>query len=64
MTADGRVEVSTDSGETWEARGRIGGQSEAILSTPDRLLLAVTDLGIVQSEDGGETFETLIPTAR
>lgn len=62
VTADGRVAVSTDAGDTWAQLGTVEGQPEAILATPDRLLVAVADRGILESTDGGETFDVLIAT--
>ncbi len=57
VTPDGRVAVSTDAGETFAPRGTLEGQPEALLATDDRVLAAVAGVGIVESTDGGETFE-------
>lgn len=62
VTADGRVGVSTDAGDTWDQVGAVEGQPEAILASPDRLLVALADRGILESTDGGETFDILIAT--
>jgi uncharacterized protein (DUF305 family) len=62
ITGDGRVGVSTDGGDRWSAGGSVGGQPEAILATPERLLVAVSDIGIVESTDGGDSFDVLVQT--
>lgn len=55
----GRVHLSSDGGATWTRQGDAGGRPEAIAATeaqPQNLYLAVADLGIVVSEDGGRAF--------
>ncbi|MBA2316430.1 MAG: exo-alpha-sialidase [Euzebyales bacterium] len=62
VTVDGRVGVSTDAGDTWDEVGAVDGQPEAILASPDRLLVAVADRGVFESTDGGETFDIVVAT--
>jgi hypothetical protein len=60
VTPDGQVAVSSDDGETFATRGSVNGQPEALLATGDRVLAAVSGVGIVESRDAGETFEVLV----
>lgn len=62
-TADGHVFASTDQGEHWEIRGRVGARQDAVVqrivpdkAAPARLLAAVWNLGASQ---GGGVFESL-----
>jgi hypothetical protein len=59
----GGVHVSSDGGSTWQRRGSVGGEPEAIVAVPGQgpaavpsLYVAVRDLGILLSSDGGRTF--------
>jgi photosystem II stability/assembly factor-like uncharacterized protein len=62
ITADGSVFVSTDAGLTWQRRGRVQGQSQAVGAasvTGGLRVLVATDDAAVQSTDGGATFSRL-----
>jgi hypothetical protein len=60
VSQDGRVHASGDQGRTWSARGRVGGEPEAMTAaaadTGRSLFVAVAEHGIVESRDGGRTF--------
>jgi hypothetical protein len=56
LAADGTAAVSQDAGTSWQSRGNIGGEPEALLAREDLLVAAATDRGIVQSRDGGRTW--------
>jgi hypothetical protein len=60
VSQDGGVHVSGDQGRTWSARGRVGGQPEAMtvaaLDSGRSLFVAVAERGILESRDGGQTF--------
>ena len=61
---DGTVHVSTDGGRTWQERGQVEGQPEALGATGsgDELrILAVAGGSISESRDAGATFEDLQP---
>lgn len=60
---DGRVQASSDGGDTWEVRGNLGSAPEALLATDDVLYAAAADLGILRSDDGGRTWDTAVPLA-
>lgn len=59
VTLAGQVAVSTDSGVTWEPRGGIGGEAEALLAQEDRLVAAARGRGLLQSTDGGANWSVL-----
>ncbi len=52
---DGAVQVSTDAGETWEQRGKLGAQPHALLAANGEIYGAI-DGAILASDDGGRTF--------
>ncbi len=55
---DGLFQVSTDGGQTWERRGRIDGEPYKVVATSaDRAFVALSDGTIVETEDGGRSFE-------
>ena len=54
--ADGSVYASTTGGDTWQPRGRLDGQPEAIAAPDENRLIAATGTGIHASVDGGRTF--------
>jgi hypothetical protein len=58
---DGGVHASEDQGRTWTARGRVGGEPEAmtVAAVDGRhwIFVAVAERGILQSRDGGHTFQ-------
>lgn len=60
VTPEGLVQHSTDGGTTWTARGTVNGQPEAIAVVDSAgvgtLYVAVSDAGILSSNDGGATF--------
>ncbi len=54
---EGAVHVSDDSGTSWERRGAVGGQPAALTATADAVYVATADGRIVESTDGGRTFD-------
>ncbi len=62
VTTDGIVQHSADGGATWEARGGVGGQPEALLveerSGELMLYVGMSGRGILASADGGQEFTT------
>ncbi len=57
-TADGRVQVSPDGGDTYEDVGRVDGEPWVIKAeSADELLLALSDASVIRSTDGGATWE-------
>lgn len=62
VTPDGTVQRSQDGGTSWQQRGTVGGQPEAITvdarGGEERLYVAVADRGILVSTDQGRTFTT------
>ena len=64
VTSEGRVHLSLDGGKTWRAVGDVGGRPEAIVASAAggqlRLVVAVSDQGIVVSTDQGATFQALV----
>ena len=65
VTPAGTVAASTDGGATWTEQGSLGGAPQALGAShqPDGALrvLAVTEDAVLDSVDGGRTFQ---PTAR
>ena len=57
IAADGQVWHSPDAARTWQRPGRLGGEPEALLADQGRLYVAVMELGIVSSADGGRTWQ-------
>jgi len=53
----GAVHVSDDRGTSWERRGTAGGQPAALTATADAVYVATVDGRIVESTDGGRTFD-------
>jgi photosystem II stability/assembly factor-like uncharacterized protein len=62
VTPDGTVHLSVDGGLSWTARGRVGGEPEAMTvdvhADAESLYVAVAGRGILASTDGGRTFTT------
>ena len=62
VTTDGIVQHSADGGATWEMRGDVGGQPEALLVEEGdgelMLYVGVSGRGILASADGGQVFTT------
>jgi len=60
VSQDRGVHASGDQGRTWSARGRVGGEPEAMTGassdTGRSLFVAVAERGILESRDGGQTF--------
>lgn len=54
---NGTVHISDDDGKTWAERGNAGGQPGALTATDDEIFVATRDGRVVQSSDGGKTFE-------
>jgi len=53
----GAVHVSGDRGTSWERRGTVGGQPAALTAAADAVYVATADGRIVESADGGRTFD-------
>jgi len=60
----GAVHVSGDRGTSWERRGTVGGQPAALTATADAVYVATADGQIVESTDGGRTFDVRYEEAR
>jgi len=62
VTTEGIVQHSADGGATWETRGDVGGQPEALLVDESggelMLYVGVSGRGILASADGGKRFTT------
>ena len=62
VTPEGTVQRSEDGGTSWQQRGSVGGQPEAITvdvrGGEERLYVAAADRGILVSADQGRTFTT------
>lgn len=56
VSPDGAVHHSSDGGETWEQRGRLGGAPQAMAVAPDGAVYVALESSIVVSADGGKTF--------
>lgn len=55
---DGLFQVSSDGGQTWERRGRIDGEPYKVRAVDaERAFVAVSDGTILETADGGRTFE-------
>jgi hypothetical protein len=57
ISPDGQVWQSRNAARTWQRPGRVGGQPEALLARQGRLHVAVAEVGIVTSADGGRTWQ-------
>ncbi|MEX2290553.1 MAG: exo-alpha-sialidase [Mycobacteriales bacterium] len=61
VSQDGGVHASEDRGRTWSARGRVGGEPEAMtvaaVDGRHSIFVAVAERGILRSRDGGHTFQ-------
>ena len=55
---NGGVHASEDAGRTWVERGSAGGQPAALTATEDQVFVATREGDIVESDDGGATFQT------
>ena len=56
---DGLFQVSGDGGQTWERRGRIEGEPYKVVAKgPERAFVALSDGTILETTDGGRSFET------
>ena len=62
VSPEGAVARSDDGGQNWESLGRVDGSPQAVLVTANGIYVAV-EAGIMQSTDGGETFEFLVRTS-
>lgn len=59
---DGTIHVSFDSGQTWQDRGRVDGQLEALGATgsgDEIRIVVVSDGSVLESRDDGNTFHEL-----
>lgn len=56
---DGTVFLSEDEGRTWGRRSALGGFPEALLAHDELLFAAAHSMGILRSDDGGRTWESL-----
>jgi hypothetical protein len=54
---NGGIQVSADAGKTWDQRGTAGGQPAAVTGDDDDVFVATRDGRVVESNDGGRTFE-------
>ena len=55
---DGLFQVSADGGQTWERRGRIEGEPYKVVAKgPERAFVALSDGTILETTDGGKSFE-------
>jgi hypothetical protein len=59
ISPDGQVHHSTESGDSWEPVGDVGGPPEALLDTGERLYVAA-DRTLQVSDDDGETWQPLL----
>jgi len=55
VAADGSVQVSSDSGTTWQRRETVAGSPEALTATINAIFVA-TKTGVSESTDGGNSF--------
>jgi hypothetical protein len=60
---DGTIQVSADGGETWQPRGRLDGQPQALTAVDAEALYVATESGIYASTDGGRTFQLRYSTS-
>lgn len=59
---DGQIHVSTDAAQSWQQRGELGGQPQALAAVTDTDIYAAVGGGtIMASTDGGRTFATRYP---
>ena len=63
VTQDGAVWISVDAGVSWQAKAYLGARTRGIaaagdLATGGRIVL-VTDLGLIESVDTGDSFRSL-----
>lgn len=56
VTVTGAVMVSADSGASWQQRGSLDGQPQALVADGNQKVYAATETGIYASTDGGRTF--------
>ena len=56
VSPDGSVSHSSDSGRTWQPRGQLPGQPQALAVVAGVVYAGVADDGIYTSSDGGRTF--------
>lgn len=54
---NGQVHVSENRGKTWEQRASAGGQPAALYADQDDVYVATRDGRLVESDDGGQTFD-------
>lgn len=57
----GQVHVSADGGRTWQPRGDLGGEPEALAAHDGRLYAAATGRGVLASADDGRTWTVRYP---
>ncbi|MCY7366149.1 MAG: hypothetical protein LH469_12680, partial [Frankiaceae bacterium] len=60
----GAVHVSGDRGNSWQRRGTAGDQPAALTATAEVVYIATADGRIVESTDGGRTFDVRYQEAR
>lgn len=56
LDPSGVVYASADGGRSWEERGTVGGEPEALASHDEDLYAAATGRGVLASSDGGRTW--------
>ena len=64
VSPNGAVMRSDDSGGTWQPLGSVEGSPAAFLVAEGEIYVAVHEAGIMQSTDGGKSFEFLIRTPK
>ena len=57
VNPNGTVHVSEDGGSSWTQRGDAGGQPAALTANDEDVFVATRDGKVVESSDGGATFE-------
>lgn len=56
VDASGTVHASADGGRSWQERGTVGGEPEALAAHGGDLYAAATGRGVLASSDGGRTW--------
>jgi hypothetical protein len=56
VTVTGAVMTSADAGASWQQRGSLDGQPQALVADSKQRVYAATESGIYASTDGGRTF--------
>lgn len=59
VDSSGSVHASSDAGATWQQRGQLGQQPQALTIASDGVAYIATETALRRSTDGGTTFEKL-----